>query len=211
MTDSYCEKSFVSKTLAISDNKNNLKRRIILVKLSDGFIKHKLLIAIIVVLVIASIGLVFLTTPKVENSNSPAISSMSEDDAMYLGASTFATIKDYYWSWMGNHVENDGEISKINEVYTRNIQNICTENGFKQFLEFWDLHLLDDNFYSFGVGVGANPRYISDELRLESIGENELVFTDVVKYDDDPAIKENKFVLVREGQNWLVEDFTSPF
>lgn len=218
LTDNYAEKNFVSKTLAISDSKDNLKRRITMIKLSDGFIKHKVLISVISIIVILVLGILFLTTPKTEDiegkqvhSGQTTLKILTQEEALNLGKERFERIKTYYWSWMNNNIESNGETSRIKVEHTRNVQNICTENGFKQFLAYWNLTLENDGYYYFGEGIGANPRYISDELSVKNISESRIEFIDTVKYDDDPAIKENKFILVRVGEDWLVEEFTSPY
>lgn len=214
LTDSYTEKSFVSKTLAISDSKNNLKRRITMVKLSDVFIKHKILISVISVLVILALGIMFLTKPitrGLRESQTTSTRIFTQAEALNLGKEKFEKIKNYYWSWMEGKAETNGTISRIKQEHTKNIQEMCTENGFKQFIEYWNLTVESDGYYYFGEGIGANPRYISDELSIESISENRIIFKDTVKYDDDPAIKENRFVLVRAGEDWLVEEFISPY
>jgi len=81
---------------------------------------------------------------------------------------------------------------------------------FKQFIEYWNIYEASDGYY-FSRGVGANPRYISDELTIESINEKEVVFVDTVKYDDEPSTKTNRFTLIKVDTNWLVEDYTSPY
>lgn len=212
LTTEDVERNFVAKTLAISDNKSNLERRIIMIKFSDGFIKHKVLISITLIIVILVLGALFLTKPEIgrwgtENN----LNILSESEALNLGQEKFNKIKEYYWSWMTNNVERQGENLRTKEENLKDIKVMCTENAFEEFIEYWNIKLAEDGYYYFNEGIGANPRYISDELSIESISKNEIVFKDTIKYDDEPAIKENKFVLVKSGENWLVEKFTSPY
>lgn len=212
LTTKDVERNFVAKTLAISDNKSNLERRIIMIKFSDGFIKHKVLISITLIIVILVLGALFLTKPEIgrwgtENN----LNILSEAEALSLGEEKFNKIKEYYWSWMTNNVERQGENLRTKEENLKDIKVMCTENAFKEFIEYWNIKLAEDGYYYFNEGIGANPRYISDELSIESISKNEIVFKDTIKYDDEPTIKENKFVLVKSGENWLVEKFTSPY
>lgn len=213
LTDEYAQRNFLVKTLAISDNKNNLERRIIMIKRSDGFIKHKGHISIMSIIVILVLSATFLTKPKVKGINNiqDSLQILSQEEALNLGKEKFEQIKNYYWSWMTNHIERDGPNSKVKEEYANNIKNMCTENAFNQFLEYWDIDVPGDGYYYLGEGIGANPRYDSDELTIEHISEKEIVLIDTVKYDDEPAKKDNKFVLVKVGENWLLEDFTSPY
>ena len=220
LTDEDIGRSFVAKTLAISDNKNNLERRIIMIKLSDGFKKNKELISIILVVVILVLGVLFLTKPQMENlgerkniieNKGNDVAILSEEEALKLGKEKFEQYKNLYWSWMNNNVEKGEENSRVKEENLNNIKAMYTENGYRQFIKHWNINISDDGYCYFGEGIGANPRYISDELKIENISENQIVFKDVVKYDDEPSIKENKFVLLKIGQNWLVEDYTSPY
>lgn len=217
LTDESIERNFVAKTLAISDNKNNLERRIKMIKLSEGFIKHKVLISVILIIIILVLGALFLTKPTIEKltkgdktvENRQNI--LSETDALNLGKEMFNATKEHYWSWMTNDAKREGEMLKVKEENLNNIKALCTPIAFKQFTKYWNINVTNDGYCYFSEGIGANPRYISDELSIVKISENEIVFKDTVKYDDDPAIKENKFVLVRVGTNWLVEEFTSPY
>lgn len=220
LTNEYEERSFVAKTLAISNNKNNLERRIRMVKLSNGFIKHRILITIISIIIMLMLGVTFLTKPKINNetikenetaTNQNKQDLLTEAEALNIGKEKFEKIKKSYWSWRDNNIEGEGSNLKIKEVYIKEIKDMCTENAFKQFIEYWGIDVANDGYYYFGEGVGTNPRYISDELTIESINEKEIIYTDTVKYDDVPAIKKNKFILVKKGENWLIENFTMPY
>ena len=113
----------------------------------------------------------------------------------------------YYFSSISYNLYNNIAI-RIKKEHTRNVQAMCTENGFKQFLDFLSLNIENDEYYDFGAGIGANPQYISDELSIENISENRIIFKDTIKYNDDPTIVENRFILIRNGKDWLVEEFT---
>lgn len=213
LTDEYLSRNFVTQTLAISDNKSNLERRIKMIKLSDGFIKHKLLIAVISIILIIVLAFAFLTKPKNSDdiTNNNSVNVLSEDEALNLGKDHFKRIKDLYWSWMTDNIEGSGPILKVKEVYAQNVKNMCTDKAFNDFIKYWGITVKSDGYYYLGEGFSANPRYISDELSIENIGENQITFTCTAKYDDEPSTVKSKFTLIKSGENWLVDEFTMPY
>ncbi len=58
---------FVPKMLCMVDGKKNIERRISMIKLGEGFKKHKLIISVVCLAVIALIAGVFLTSKKIEH------------------------------------------------------------------------------------------------------------------------------------------------
>lgn len=210
LTNEYVERSFVTKTLSISDNKNNLERRIKMVKLSNEFMKNKICIAIISIIIILMLGVIFLTKPNMKGREATT-GILSETEALNLGNEKLQKIKEAYWGWRDDNTKEEGKRLKVKDEYIKEIKDMCTENAFKQFIEYWSIHVANDGYYYITGGVGANPRYISDELTIESTNEREIIFKNTAKYDDTPAIKENKFILVNTNGNWLIQDFTLPY
>jgi len=101
-----------------------------MIKLSDVFIKNKVLISVISIIVILALGVVFLTKPTEGRTSLNKGQILSEADALNLGREKFDKIKNLYWSWMDNSTEVDSTKSKAKEEYIKEIKDMCTENGF---------------------------------------------------------------------------------
>ncbi len=67
VTDNCIESKLIMKTLSMSDSKNELKRRISMIKLANGFIRNNVLITVAIIVIMGILGAAFLTRPNNEN------------------------------------------------------------------------------------------------------------------------------------------------
>ncbi len=147
-------------------------------------------------------------TTNETSTTSNATAVLSNEEALKLGNTMSKKAEEAYTNWSMMEQENykveSSDIDKYKELFTI--------KGFNQLLERWGLTKASDGAYYSEGGYGSNPRYISYEIKVNSISENKITYKLIGKYDDDqnPTI-EYDFILVNANNEWLIDEYTLPY
>lgn len=152
---------------------------------------------------------------------------LSESEALDIGKQKFEKACSYAWD--AKFDENKKITTENGEAYeiinVKEMKEFFTDEGFKILCEQYahGIAEINGNYYTYNGGIGGNPEFLSQELSVESISENKIIFTSNAKYYNNPndydkdeslitdyRIETSKFILIKENGKWLVDDFTDP-
>lgn len=159
-----------------------------------------------------------------EENEPEEVNTISEEEAMSIGNNLYKKAATYYWGNVettGNSIQ-DGmymEISNISEI-----KSVFSAQGFRQFIANNEyISEIDGSYYRVAADRGGDLSYLGNELQVESITDNRIVFNSIEKYAADEnewgltesqvtsiTRKTNRFVIVKENGSWKVEDYTMP-
>lgn len=109
------------------------------------------------------------------------------------------------------------EVKEINgmqysgEVDSKTMESIkakFTDKGFKEFLEINCIHKINNKYYvEDGIG-SADPTYLSHGYSVKNVSDNKITVSLNVKCDDSQSpTKKYEINLVKEGNNWLINNY----
>ena len=138
------------------------------------------------------------------------IEILSKDEAKKLGKENYDKILKLYWEF-DQYLTADGTKYKLPDSYINQIKNLCTDKEYQKFSKERGIYEKSGEFY-INSEIGSNPRYISETFDVSDISANKIVYSIVAKYDDDECKTKNyNFILIKENNNWKVDEFTSPY
>ena len=158
--------------------------------------------------------LVTLATNKDENET-PQISkssSLSYDQALKEGEKCYKLAYESYWG-MNTGEDITSDMSYINVTNMTEIKKRFTQNGFDEFCKYNEIKYIGGTYYKVWGDRGSNIYYTGHELSLniDDITENKITFTAIERYNDSEwPTQRNKFVIVNENDQWLIDEYTLP-
>lgn len=142
---------------------------------------------------------------------------LTNQEALDIGKTKYQQAISCYWGnleYSTELIENIGEadtayyeVTNINEI-----KQIFTTNAFADFCDEYGLKEKNGVYYKVAADRGSDITYVGNELKVDSISENKIVYTSIETYNDNEEIttKEYQFILIKENGNWKVDEFTLP-
>ena len=157
----------------------------------------------------------------------PKSTTISNSEAISIGDNLYKKALASFWGTItADFTQDTYETKGGYELHgVEEVKKVYSEKAFNKFLkDYGDVRLIDGKYYGPDYNMGSNPAYIGNELNIDSIEDNKIVFKSIEKYNSNGEMytgdvstisggidtKENRFVIIKENGEWKVDEFILP-
>lgn len=150
------------------------------------------------------------------NAQAQTEQTISYDQALKEGELCYLSAYQSYWGMVnGQDVIQDtaNNMAYVNVTNMNEIKNRFSQKGFDQFCKYNEIQLINGTYYKPWGDRGSHLYYTGHELQLNlaDITPNKITFTSIEKFSDPEwPTQKNRFVIVKENGQWVVDEFTLP-